>query len=111
MRGKTVAQRMRVHIFRECGPPGSSFTSMVDHLGSNGAIAGLTSRAMKPIFEKLEALEITPAGKTREIQEGPSTHEAIDHVIRRAEELRKTWSKTNGVGARSSALASAAAKV
>jgi hypothetical protein len=32
-------------------------------------------------------------------------------VIRRAEELRKTWSKTNDVGARSSALASAVAKV
>ncbi len=69
------------------------------------------ARAMKPIFEKLEALEIPSADKTREIQEGPSSHEVIDHVIRRAEELRKTWSKTNGVGARSSALASAAAKV
>jgi hypothetical protein len=66
---------------------------------------------MKPIFEKLEALEIPSAGKTREIQEGPSSHEVIDHVIRRAEELRKTWSKTNGVVARSSALASAASKV
>jgi very-short-patch-repair endonuclease len=63
------------------------------------------ARAMKAIFEKLEALEIPSAGKTREIQEGPSSHEVIDHVIRRAEELRKTWSKTNGVGARSSVLA------
>jgi very-short-patch-repair endonuclease len=69
------------------------------------------ARAMKPIFEKLEALEIPSAGKTREIQEGLSSHEVIDRVIRRAEELRKTWSKTNGVGARSSALASAVAKV
>lgn len=67
------------------------------------------ARAMKSIFEKLEALEIPSAGKTREIQEGPSSHEVIDQLIRRAEELRKTWPKTNGVGARSSA--SAAAKV
>src|SRR5260370_35784237 len=42
MRGEAVAQRVRVHIFRECGPPGGSFTSMVDHLGSDGAIAGVT---------------------------------------------------------------------
>jgi very-short-patch-repair endonuclease len=69
------------------------------------------ARAMKPIFEKLEALEIPSAGKTIEIEEGPFSHEVIDRVIRRAEELRKTWSKTNGVGARSSALASASAKV
>jgi very-short-patch-repair endonuclease len=68
-------------------------------------------RAMKPIFEKLEALEIPSAGKTIEIHAGPSSHEVIDRVIRRAEELRKTWSKTNGGDARSSALASAAAKV
>jgi hypothetical protein len=55
------------------------------------------SRTMKPIFEKLEALEIPSAGKTREIQEGPSSHEVIDHVIRRAEELRKTWTKLMSV--------------
>jgi hypothetical protein len=66
---------------------------------------------MKPVFEKLEALEIPPAGKTKENQEGPSSHEVIGHVIRRAEELRKTWSEKNGVGARSPAMASAAAKV
>jgi len=59
--------------------------------------------AMKPVFEKLEALEIPPAGKTRQIQEGPTSHEVIDQVIRCAEELRKSWSKANGVGARLSA--------
>jgi very-short-patch-repair endonuclease len=68
------------------------------------------TRAMKPVFEKLEALEIPPAGKTRQIQEGPTSHEVIDHVIRRAEELRKSWSKANGVGTRLSAPVSEAAK-
>lgn len=61
------------------------------------------TRAMKPVFEKLEALEIPPAGKTRQLQEGPTSHEVIDQVIRRAEELQKSWSKANGVGLRLSA--------
>src|SRR5215472_11793353 len=69
------------------------------------------ARAMKPVFDKLEALEIPPAGKTGKIQEGPSSHEVVDRVIRRAEGLRNTWSKTNGVGASSGALASAVVKV
>ena len=67
------------------------------------------TRAMKPIFEKLEALEIPSAGKAGPIHEGPTSHEAIDHVIRRAEELRKSWSKANGVSVHSST--STAAKV
>jgi very-short-patch-repair endonuclease len=66
------------------------------------------ARAMKPIFEKLEALGIPAAGKTRQIQEGPTSHEVIDQVLRRAEELRKSWSKASGVGA---APAPAAVKV
>jgi very-short-patch-repair endonuclease len=69
------------------------------------------ARAMKPIFEKLEALGIPSAGKTRQIQEGPTSHEVIDQVLRRAEELRKSWSKASGLGARSSAPAPAAVKV
>ena len=69
------------------------------------------ARAMKPIFEKLEALGIPSAGKTRQIQEGPTSHEVIDQVLRRAEELRKSWSKASGAGARSSAPAPAAVKV
>ncbi len=68
------------------------------------------TRAMKPVFEKLEVLEIPPAGKTRKIQEEPASHEVIDNVIRRAEELRKSWSKANGVSARTSAPVSEAAK-
>jgi very-short-patch-repair endonuclease len=68
------------------------------------------ARAMKPVFEKLEALEILPAGKTPQIEEGRTSHEVIDQVIRRAEELRKSWSKTNGAGKRWSAPVSEAAK-
>ena len=68
------------------------------------------NRAMKPVFEKLEALEIPAAGEIRQIQEGPTSHEVIDNVIRRAEELRKSWSKANRVGARLSAPVSEAAK-
>jgi very-short-patch-repair endonuclease len=66
------------------------------------------ARAMKPIFERLEVLEIPSGSKARQIHEryeGPSSHEVIDHVIRRAEELRKNWSKANGLSARSSAPA------
>src|SRR5713226_3253303 len=47
MRGKAVAQRVRMHAVREAGPPRSSFTGMVDHLGSDGAIAGMTMLARK----------------------------------------------------------------
>ena len=70
------------------------------------------ARAMKPVFEKLQALEIPPSGKVRESEPaGPTSHEVIDRVIRRAEELRKSWSKTNGATTRASTRASAAATV
>jgi very-short-patch-repair endonuclease len=70
------------------------------------------ARAMKPVLEKLQALEIPPAGDSRETEPtGATSHEVIDRVIRRAEELRRTWSKTNGASNRSSARASAAATV
>jgi very-short-patch-repair endonuclease len=69
------------------------------------------ARAMKPVFEKLQMLEIPLAGNSAESEPAASvSHDVIDRVIRRAEELRKNWSKTNGVGARSSPLASAAAR-
>src|SRR5713101_5556586 len=45
MRGKAVAQRVRMHAVREPSPPGSSFTGMVDHLRSDGAIAGMSMSA------------------------------------------------------------------
>jgi very-short-patch-repair endonuclease len=68
------------------------------------------ARAMKPVFEKLQMLEIPPAGDTTGADPADLTsHEVIDRVIRRAEELRKSWSKTNAASTRSSARASAAA--
>jgi very-short-patch-repair endonuclease len=70
------------------------------------------ARALKPVFEKLQALEIPPSAGARQIEPAwPTAHEAIDRVVRRAEELRKSWSKTNGPRARSSSRASAAATV
>jgi hypothetical protein len=70
------------------------------------------ARAMKPVFEKLQMLEIPPTGNPVDAELGePPSHDVIDRVIRRAEELRKNWSKANGAGARSSSRASAAAAV
>jgi len=70
------------------------------------------ARAMKPVFEKLQTLEIPPSADASEIElAGLTSHEVIDRVIRRAEELRKSWSKTNGASARSSTRASSAATV
>jgi very-short-patch-repair endonuclease len=70
------------------------------------------ARAMKPVFEKLETLEIPPTGDSIEAENARHTsHDVIDRVIRRAEELRANWLKANGAGARSSPRASAAATV
>ncbi len=67
-------------------------------------------RAMKPVFEKLQMLEIPPAGNSEGAEAAePPSHDVIDRVIRRAEELRRNWSKTNGAGVRSSSRASTAA--
>jgi very-short-patch-repair endonuclease len=69
-------------------------------------------RAMKHVFERLQTLEIPPIGEATD-SEGvrPTTNDVIDRVIRRAEELRRNWSKTNGADARSLSRASAAATV
>ena len=70
------------------------------------------ARAMKPVFEKLQMLEIPPTGNSAGAEPaGPVSHDVIDRVIRRAEELRRNWSKANGAGARSSYRTSAAATV
>ncbi len=70
------------------------------------------ARALKPVFEKLQILEIPPAGDSTDAEPArPTSLEAIDRVVRRAEELRRNWSKTNGAGDRSSSRASAAAAV
>jgi very-short-patch-repair endonuclease len=69
-------------------------------------------RAMKPVFEKLQMLEIPPAGNATDVEPAqPTSLEAIDRVVRRSEELRRNWSKTNGAGAHSSSRASAAVAV
>jgi very-short-patch-repair endonuclease len=70
------------------------------------------ARAMKPIFERLQMLEIPPAGNSVHAEPaGLAPRDVIDSVIHRAEELRRSWSKSNGTGARSSSRASAAATV
>jgi very-short-patch-repair endonuclease len=67
-------------------------------------------RAMKPVLEKLQMLGISPAGDSVDADpEGLVSHEVVDRVIRRAEELRRSWSKTNGAATRSSSRASVAA--
>jgi len=50
-------------------------------------------RAMKPVFEKLQLLEIAPNGGTSNTpaKKQPSA-DLIERVIRRAEELRAKWS-------------------
>jgi very-short-patch-repair endonuclease len=50
-------------------------------------------RAMKPVFEKLQLLEISPNGGTSSTpaKKQPSA-DLIERVIRRAEELRAKWS-------------------
>jgi very-short-patch-repair endonuclease len=68
------------------------------------------ARAMKPVFEKLQMLEIPPVGKSAAAEsEKQISQDVVDRVIRRAEELRKAWSKSEGTNARSAARASVAA--
>jgi hypothetical protein len=67
------------------------------------------AHAMKPVFEKLQMLEIPPVTNSAEAE--PTvivSRDVVDRLIRRAEELRKNWSKANGAGARSPARVSAA---
>jgi very-short-patch-repair endonuclease len=70
------------------------------------------ARAMKPVFEKLQMLEIPSIGNSADVEPaGLVSRDVIDRVIGRAEELRRNWSKGNGAGARSSPRTSAAATV
>jgi hypothetical protein len=69
----------------------------------------LRSPAQAPVFGKLQMLEIPPVGdSTEEERTVITSHDVIDRLIRRAEELCKNWSKANGAGARSPARVSAA---
>jgi very-short-patch-repair endonuclease len=49
-------------------------------------------RALKPVFEKLQLLEISPASaKANATGKTQAASDLIDRVVRRAEELRNTW--------------------
>jgi very-short-patch-repair endonuclease len=68
------------------------------------------ARAMKPVFEKLQMLEIPTTGNAVDAEPaGVAAYDLVDRIIRRAEELRRSWSKTNGAATRSSSRASVAA--
>jgi len=66
------------------------------------------ARAMKPVFEKLELLEIPPEGDSAGSQQEEAAHEVVERVMRRAEELRKSWAKANGTSTRVTSRAHAA---
>ena len=67
------------------------------------------ARAMKSIFEKLQMMEIPPDGNTRDGKlDAKISHDVTERLIRRAEELRKSWAKGNGDTARSSSRVSSA---
>jgi hypothetical protein len=67
------------------------------------------ARAMKPVLEKLQMLEITAGRDATGVDAADiRSHDVIDRVIRRAEELRKSWLKTQGGSTRASTRASAA---
>jgi len=49
-------------------------------------------RAMKPVFEKLQLLEISPDGAAPDVPQAKrASADLIDRIIRRAEELQRNW--------------------
>ncbi len=62
-------------------------------------------RAMKPVFEKLELLEIFPTS-AKSVGPGKSlaSKDVIDRVVRRAEELRSSWTGRESSESRPQAL-------
>ena len=71
-------------------------------------------RAMKPVFEKLELLEISPNGKGASPKTSPKSQasaDLIDRVIRRAEELRRVWADPEPTSGQRRATSQAAGKV
>ena len=68
-----------------------------------------STRTMKSIFEKLQMMEIPPDGNARDGKlDAKISHDMTERLIRRAEELRKSWAKGNGDTARSSSRVSSA---
>jgi len=69
---------------------------------------------MKPVFEKLELLEISPNGKGASPKTSPKSQasaDLIDRVIRRAEELRRVWADPEPTSGQRRATSQAAGKV
>lgn len=65
-------------------------------------------RAMKPVFEKLQFLEILPTKANQDLGKSPGPNNLIDRVVRRAEELRSAWtSREPGESRRRTSLQSA----
>jgi very-short-patch-repair endonuclease len=65
-------------------------------------------RAMKPVFEKLQFLEILPTKANQDPGKSPGPNNLIDRVVRRAEELRSAWtSREPGESRRRTSLQSA----
>ena len=68
------------------------------------------ARAMKPVFEKLEILEIPAQGSSADAEPlALAAHDVVERVITRAEELRRNWAKSDGAPARQSVRASVTA--
>jgi len=66
-------------------------------------------RAMKPVFEKLQFLEISPDGtKQKASREAQTPSDLIERVIRRAEELRRIWAGPESASPRRQTTQSAA---
>ena len=67
-------------------------------------------RAMKPVFDKLESLEISPNGPETSPKSQASA-KLIERVIRRAEELRRLWTSPEGSSSRRTTSSQAAGQV
>jgi very-short-patch-repair endonuclease len=68
-------------------------------------------RAMKPVFDKLQLLEITPDGPETRSPNSKISDDLIGRVIRRAEELRLLWSGPDSNSSRRQASSQAAGQV
>jgi len=79
------------------------------YAGSQFGFSPQSTRTMKSIFEKLQVMEIPPDGNTRDGKlDAKISHDLTERLIRRAEELRKSWAKGNGDTARSLSRVSSA---
>src|SRR5690242_8628079 len=59
-------------------------------------------------IREAELLEIPPEGDSAGSQQEEAAHEVVERVMRRAEELRKSWAKANGTSTRVTSRAHAA---